>query len=1237
MLAIVADQIRLLQGGGGKPFTAFMDALIREHAREGSVPDAAIRTNIRTSIPDGGVDTEVVEAVPGDSTGWFLGRTVWQYKGGPYAGTRPAELLDGGYVREQIAAGAAFRLAVADSMPPSTHKDWEGTLAEEIRLIRPDAPSPRVLTADDLQAWASRYPGLVLTFFHQWLATEALHLGAWAANAEAVTRVYVPVANWQPVRSALEAHVDLSGPAPPVAVRTIQGEAGIGKTRLAYDVVHRLPGATAVVLYCSDEAGALHVATHLANSQSARAILIADECGPDGRYRLGLLLAGHAGRIRAIAIDNSLQRSHTPDPELSLRKMPEDALREVLARNFPAVSEERRRAYAALAEGFPRLAADLCRADSRIVLAGEVGPVIPGIADYLRHRLTLQEREALAAVSLLTKVGYSGDVRSELDVLCSFLGLARSVVEAALHGLHDGPGFVARTSRYFYLTPEIVATAAFTDAWGRWAQHESRAFVERVPSIFLERFLDRVQRSAPKEVRRECAEYFLDWVRDRSSSDLATAVVVGRLISLTDTEPSEFLPAVRRLVELADLDTLRGVTGDSVEGGKWGPRRALVWLAERFAQFPEHFSDSERILIRLAAAESEPSIANNATAIWCQLFRIVLSGTATPFADRLERLRVRLTDSSPSVRGVAAQALAETIAWRATRILGPPVVAGRLAPPEWRPRDRQELDLSRRAALSLLRDSIAQGGPTRAAALAVMTEQLRRLLAWGYLPEVIEIVGAAHASDDEQARLIEEIDTALLYDAPSDRSGAETSAANTAGSHTEQLRNWRRSLVGDGIHGRLLAVVGKQRWGGARLRSSTWADEVTDLAGELLSVPASLTAELPWLTSDGAYAAVELGQMLGRLDVGATVLTVILESALERPSRALARGYVGGLLAAHPEHAPRVNSWLDDHETASPVPVAEIAISAGHTVAPLERVLRLFDGGLLPAGFLYDVNFAPTGEELPVHDLQSIIERLAAAAPIDRTSLRVAIDILARRLPNEPEPEPAALLLNPGVEACAWRLFEIAVSRGAEPPEWWEVLAIHLAEKDPIRAARMAARLIPGDSLRLEQEAQQVLQKIAARSPEGVMDALGHLMLDEQVGWRFFIGDYQALFAAIPDPVKQAWIEKTGVEGARRIARHLPPPGLDERGEPIVPTLTGWVLTQFEDDDRTFHEFVAGSNSFKVYGGDIAAEHEREALVARRFLDYPARRVREWAAIAEKGAVEDTQRARLQAEEWDLE
>jgi len=126
------------------------------------------------------------------------------------------------------------------------------------------------------------------------------------------------------------------------------------------------------------------------------------------------------------------------------------------------------------------------------------------------------------------------------------------------------------------------------------------------------------------------------------------------------------------------------------------------------------------------------------------------------------------------------------------------------------------------------------------------------------------------------------------------------------------------------------------------------------------------------------------------------------------------------------------------------------------------------------------------------------------------------------------------------------------------------------------------------------------------------------------------------LIENLPSDVVKRWIAGAGVEGARRLARHLPSPYLKDSATPVVPDLTAWVLTEFEEDDRVFKEFTAGVHSFQIYSGDIAAQHETEAAVARDFLDHPLRRIREWAEMEERWAMDAARQEREEAEERDL-
>jgi hypothetical protein len=127
------------------------------------------------------------------------------------------------------------------------------------------------------------------------------------------------------------------------------------------------------------------------------------------------------------------------------------------------------------------------------------------------------------------------------------------------------------------------------------------------------------------------------------------------------------------------------------------------------------------------------------------------------------------------------------------------------------------------------------------------------------------------------------------------------------------------------------------------------------------------------------------------------------------------------------------------------------------------------------------------------------------------------------------------------------------------------------------------------------------------------MERLGDALLDASTGWRLAVSSLRTLINALPVEIVKQWLDAHDRPAAMALARHLPAPFIDKADQTIVPELTSYVLERFAKDDEVFREFCYGVHSGKVYMGDLAAQHEHEAEVARRFLDHPQQRIHEWA------------------------
>lgn len=172
--------------------------------------------------------------------------------------------------------------------------------------------------------------------------------------------------------------------------------------------------AGSLVLYTSDEESALNLAHYMANFADRYALLVIDECSQESRFKIQECLRGNEQRVRVFTISNFTRTTPTPEP--ILQRMPDETVGNILNVNFPHVPDERKRAAVALAGGFVKLAADICQND----IAGGLAST----DQYYRIRIPDEaSRKVVEAISLVRKVGFSGEVSKQFEDLCALTGL----------------------------------------------------------------------------------------------------------------------------------------------------------------------------------------------------------------------------------------------------------------------------------------------------------------------------------------------------------------------------------------------------------------------------------------------------------------------------------------------------------------------------------------------------------------------------------------------------------------------------------------------------------------------------------------------------------------------------------------------------------------------------------------------------------------------------------------------
>ena len=863
---ITAQNLFMLRDGTGKPFTQFMDSVLRASAARLGIRPGEVHTSLKTSVSDGGVDSQVDRG--GDDPGArLLLPTMWQYKARRFGEISDAIIEDEilgpskEYARELIRKRHAYRLCICDDAPSRDKLARQQELNRIVQQVFPTAAPALVLLASELAEWANHYPSTVAQLFG--LPTEMFrYFESWRPSAIGDTPNFVASEHYRDFCAIVNAHLDWSQKPDEVAL-TVFGDAGIGKTRSVFEALNGEANQRELVIYTVDEEAAVGIATALTNESNREAILVADECLSQTRFRLSNILRGFEKRVRLITIDNAKERSRTISPELQILRASEQETLKVLDANFDSVAPERRRRYSAIAGGFLRFAIDMCTHDSSITESGNLSSALTDARSYYEYRFSdrfgfvREDRDALEIVAILDRVGYRGDRETELNSLCNILGRDPQNTKERIERIRTKTGFISSAGRFYYVTPAPVAMIAFESAWQTWASPDPYRFLKSIPEGLVQAFHNRVSSASP-EVGAIVGKFFRQWTIGNGSRILESESDTRRLVALVAADPATQVPLLRMLVETANPAQIKGPVSPPFPFGGVTPRRLIVSVAEELAQFRSFFVDAEAILFRFATDETEPSLGNNATKTWMGLFRIVLSGTEVPFLQRYEILKKRLVANAPLEKKLVIAAAAAALDRNPYRIVGAPLFGSLVPPKEWHPPTYEDhMNAIRGCLLLLLEGTFDPNAEVSNTAKQALLDGASHLL-WGGLVDPVRETLEGRLPDDLRPRL-----AALVRESYARAISQNAPAGNPE--TTKALENWLTSLKSDTLHERLIENVAVEPWS-HHFEEEQWRNRIAELARDLFEDAQALTRELPWLGSNEAKAAADIRHYLGLCD-----------------------------------------------------------------------------------------------------------------------------------------------------------------------------------------------------------------------------------------------------------------------------------------------------------------------------------------------------------------------------------
>lgn len=1134
------------------------------------------------------------------------------------------------YVRSLLQQGYAYRLCIADDGPAERKTEIKALLDAEIKKVNPTAPEAIVLFASNIVEWVNTFPAIAAEILGNSL-TDFFYFTTWQNRERAVTKTFVSTTESEVIFESVRRHLDWTLKLTTARI-TISGDAGVGKSRTAFEAIAALPEVAPLTLYTDDEDNALDVARALVNQQRLYAVLVADECLDATAFQLARILQGTQHRVRLITIDNALERMDKSD--LRLSAIEPRMVEKIVEANFPDVDSGRRYRYCQLAEGYLRFAIFLCDNDDLIVQEGHLGTLLHDTKSYLN---TLFGKDgpfepndftALMVISWIQRCGVRENVFSELEQLCSLVDLDPKNIRERLYRMQKTNGLVGRAGRYLFVTPTPVAMVCFHAAWCRWAEPDPKAFLAGFPTNLVPSFLARMAR-APEEVGSVVNAYFRDWAISRGGDIFADADETEQLLLLVRSYPDAMVPRLHRLVKAATPEQLGAQHG--------GGRRRLVTDAIEIASFPQWFLLAEDILFTLARYESEPGLGNNATKIWSALFP-VRCNVATPFDARLKILRTRLAAGDTATKLLCIDALTNAIDDRSLHFISGEPYGNRIAPTPWYPKTWAELHGYLKEALgelSLL--SSDDDEVIREKATASFISSIRSLVFHGLTEHAKE--GAGHLPNHVRPVLRAELREFVLLN----NSEHSPHSNEEKKQRTESVLEWIAKLASADLHDRLIEDVGTESWD-HDLEQNAWEDRLHDLATRLLQSAAEFDQELPWLSSDRARSSVEVGVQLGRLDADLRLLDRIVEGCRRTRNPNLARGYFSGVAenarcelpstAAEPIRG-RLNASLDMLWEDDAVFAFHVMTLAGDFVNSFDRAIAAVRVKRLRAGLLR--TFAAWNGKRHSTPQESRIAAqtlLEAAVDGDEDAADTGIEFVVFALMRTSESEEKLEILQTifGDESLdvIFGLLEHSSLNSQRSSHWFSRIFARVMPANPDRAVEILLQMMQSTSYETSEAAIGLFASVAAVRPWELMEGIGRLVSSGERNMSFLFRKYPIV--SLPEQIVITWVEEHGLHGARLLARHMPGPFVGSDGPDLNP-LTRYILEHFGDDEQVFSGWVAGLSSGQAFAGSIADYTERRAAMAEPFLNFQIEAVRRWARGQVQYAEEYAPKFRLGEEE----
>lgn len=745
-----------------------------EIAQQGLPVDALVASD-RIYDRDGGIDARI--RAPGFNGGEFLpaGSSIWQAKAGKSGPDYRAELReDRVRLRRALQDGNTYVMVLGRQINDDQFETQSKNLEAALGEFAPNAFF-ELRSASQIAKWATKYPAVwhllgrpPIPFWdvRDFLAQQELH------DVE-----YCWSDATQSLRDALRNQTVHPGSGEQLRV---SGMTGAGKSRLVLEAFAE-PSSVAVYAPYAEQLS-VEALTWMRDRPGLSVILVVDECNPSEAERLQTYASSAEGSIRLVTIGPDApadRRNH-----FEVGPMTDDVIREVVAGVHPQITLDQREWIVDKARGFVKLARSLA------VSARHSGIELSGlnVPDLLGEMFPAEDRAALTVVSLLSHVGWDGERDTEGKTLSRHMAIDWTTCRRLIQRM-ETRGYVGRTGRYRYVTPELLAIWFAAQEWSANRDGLLEIFGQAPPEM-ADRMSSRLRQMPHIDEAAELAREVLG-----PDGPFRTLAVLNhprnaRLFGdFSRVAPEAAIAALEAALHPLDANELH-----SLDVG----RREIVWTLERLVARRNLFPRAARLLLRLAVAENEYFV-NSATGVFQSLFNPTARTSAATGDERLQLLAEVLRSTEERELLVAIGAFKGIFGLHSAYAVSADP-GGEPPPPAWAPESQEDRVDYCRQAFALLETMLDHHStPVSATAESALLERFRGLFWLGLGDEALRLANRADLSDSIRRRLAAQSDDVLAYDA--DR-------AFMSDDLMARLKDLRRTIFADPLRERLHLRLG---------------------------------------------------------------------------------------------------------------------------------------------------------------------------------------------------------------------------------------------------------------------------------------------------------------------------------------------------------------------------------------------------------------------------------------------